>query len=90
LTVQVSAKASPRPAEETVEIIGRYCARNAIAGVWVRDVQPLSPDTAVLTVTPQLDEQAQCRYGGCLQDAVLERHRLTVTEAVLVPREDAP
>lgn len=90
LTVQVSGKTSPRPAEDTVEIVGRYCAGNAIAGVRVRHVEPVSPDTAILTVSPLLDEQAQRRYGGCLEDAILERHRLTVTEAVLVPQDDAP
>ena len=90
LTVHISAKAGPRPAAETVEIIGRYCARNAIAGVRVRQVEPVAPDSAVLVVSPLLDEQAQRRYGGCLQDAVLERHSLTVTDAVLVPEDSTP
>jgi hypothetical protein len=90
LTVQVSTKASPRPAAETVEIIGRYCARNAIAGVRVQQVEPVSPDSAVLVVSPLLDEQAQRRYDGCLQDVILERHRLTVTGTELVPEATAP
>jgi hypothetical protein len=85
LTVQVSAKTPPRPAEQTVEVIGRYCASNAIAGVTVRHVRPASADSAVLVVSPVLDHQAQRRYGGCLQDANLERHRLTVIDTVLVP-----
>jgi hypothetical protein len=38
----------------------------------------------VLIVSPLLDKDAQRRYGGCLQDAILEYHRLTVTNAVLV------
>ena len=85
ITVQVTANTAVRPAEETVEIVGRYCARKAIDGVRVRRVEPAAPGIAVLIVEPLLDEQAQRRYGGCLQDANLERHRLTVTETLLVP-----
>jgi hypothetical protein len=90
ITVQVSAQAAPRPAEEAVEIVGRYCARNAIEGVVVRRVEPAASGTAVLVVAPLLDEQAQRRYGGCLQDANLEEHWLTVTEIVLAPGDDQP
>lgn len=85
LTVQVSTKTWPRPAEQTVEAIGRYCALNAIAGVTVEQVRPATSESAVLVVSPVLDEQAQRRYSGCLQDANLERHRLTVTDTVRVP-----
>jgi hypothetical protein len=88
LTVQVRAKAAIRPAEETVELVGRYCARNAIVGVDVHEVRPASADSAVLVVSPVLDHQAQRRYGGCLEDARLERHRLTVVDTVLVPVEE--
>ena len=87
LTVQVSTRTTARPAEDTVELIGRYCARNAIVGVDVQEVRPASADSAVLVVSPVLDHQAQRRYGGCLEDARLERHRLTVVDTVLVPVE---
>jgi hypothetical protein len=88
LTVQVRAKTTIRPAEETVELMGRYCAGNAIVGVDVHEVRPASPDSAVLVVSPVLDHQAQRRFGGCLEDARLERHRLTVVDTVLVPVEE--
>ena len=90
ITVQVSSHARPRPAVETVEIIGRYCARDAIPGVRFQRVQPVSPDSAMLIVSPLLDEDAQRRYGGCLKDAILERYRLTVTKTELVPARDEP
>ena len=88
LTVQVRSKTTIRPAEETVELMGRYCAGNAIVGVDVHEVRPASPDSAVLVVSPVLDHQAQRRFGGCLEDARLERHRLTVVDTVLVPVEE--
>jgi hypothetical protein len=86
LVVRVESKTRvPSPPAETVELLGRYCARNAISGVRVERVEPRTPDTALLVVSPLLDEQAQRRYGGCLEDGVLFRHRLTVTGATLVP-----
>lgn len=89
LTVQVSSRISPRPPAETVEIVARYCARNSIRGVEVLRVDADTADSAVLIVSPLLDKDAQRRYGGCLQDAILEYHRLTVTNAVLVSGKDA-
>ena len=88
LTVQVESRLNAPLAEETVEIVGRYCSRNAIAGVEVLRVESQSADSAVLTVSPLLDEEMLRRYGGCLQDGVLEYHRLTVTETHLVAGKD--
>jgi hypothetical protein len=51
----------------------------------VERVDPRAADTAVLVVSPLLDEQAKRRYGGCLQDANLDRHRLRIVDAVHVP-----
>ncbi|HEU4539696.1 MAG TPA: hypothetical protein VFR23_01090 [Jiangellaceae bacterium] len=91
LTVQVSSRVASLPtAADTVEIVGRYCALNAILGVQVLQVEADAPDSAVLIVSPVLDEEAQRRYGGCLQDAILEDHRLSVTKTVLVAEEDTP
>jgi hypothetical protein len=90
LTVQVSSRVSTPPAADTVEIVGRYCSRDAIAGVEVMKVEANSPDSAVLTVSPLLDEEMLRRFGGCLQDAILESHRLTITETVLVAGKDSP
>ena len=66
-------------------MMGRYCARTAISGVAVEGVRPAGADTAVLVVSPVLDEQAIRRYSGCLQDANLDRHRLTVTDTERIP-----
>lgn len=89
LTVQVSSRVSTPPAVDTVEIVGRYCSRDAIAGVEVLKIVADSPDSAVLTVSPLLDEEMLRRYGGCLQDAILESHRLTVTKTLLVAGKDS-
>jgi hypothetical protein len=85
LTVQVSARSLTPGADETVEMMARYCASTAIAGVTVEDVRPAGTDTAVLVVSPVLDGQAVRRYSGCLQDANLDEHRLTVTSTERVP-----
>jgi hypothetical protein len=85
LTVQVSARSVTPPAEETVEMMGRYCARTAISSVAFEDVRPAGADRAVLVVSPVLDGQAVRRYSGCLQDANLDLHRLTVTATERIP-----
>jgi hypothetical protein len=90
LTVQVLAKAQFRPPAETVETMARYCARTAITGVSFERVEPVSATTALLVVSPLLDEEAQRRYGGCLEDVSLSWHKLTVTKAVLVPARTQP
>ena len=37
-------------------------------------------------LSPLLDAEAQNRFGGCLEDAVLDRHKLGVTDVRLAPR----
>jgi hypothetical protein len=86
LTVRVESRSDrPLPPVEAVGTVGRYCARNAISRVRVDDVRPGPPGTAVLVVSPLLDPQSTRRYGGCLEDAVLFRHRLTVVRDVAEP-----
>jgi hypothetical protein len=86
LTVRVESRSDRSGAPvDTVGTVGRYCARNAIRGVRVEQVLPGGPGTAVLVVSPALDEQAARRYGGCLEDGVLFRHRLTVIRDVVRP-----
>ena len=85
MTVQVSTRSVTPPAEETVEMMGRYCARTAISSVAFEDVRPAGADRAVLVVSPVLDGQAVRRYSGCLQDANLDLHRLTVTATERIP-----
>lgn len=87
MSVQVSVQDRPLRPAETVGTMARYCARNAIFGVRFERVEPESADTALLVVSPLLDDEAQRRFGGCLEDANLDRNRLVVTRTVLVPAE---
>jgi hypothetical protein len=89
ITVEVATKEAPGESpEQTVEVMGEYCARTAISGVDVERIVPATADTAVLVVSPLLDEEALRRYGGCLEDANLDQHRLTVAGSALVPVTD--
>jgi hypothetical protein len=85
LVVDVDSKSAPAPPAATVDVVGRYCARNAISGFRVAEVRPRTGDTAVLVVTPMLDPQSRRRLGGCLEDAVLFRHRFRVVGTSAVP-----
>jgi hypothetical protein len=90
LTIEVSAKGQSHAPGEAVEIMARYCTRIAITEVSFERVEPVAANTALLVVSPLLDEEAQRRYGVCLQDGNLNRHQLTVTRAVLVPAGAEP
>jgi hypothetical protein len=71
---------------EVAEVLGRYCVLNAGVNVHYGDVGPGADGRVLLRVTPLLDEDAQKRFGGCLEDAVLDRHRVGVTDVRLAPR----
>jgi hypothetical protein len=71
---------------EVVEVMGRYCSINAGTTARYVDVRKGPGDSTLLRVRPLLDGDAQRRYTGCLEDAALEWHRLTVTSTVLAPR----
>ena len=79
----------PTPAEETVDLVGRFCTRHAISGVQVVGVEPAGPTTATLVVRPLLDQEGQGRLRGCLEDATLDRHVLTVVQVALRPEGSA-
>ena len=82
LTVEVTTKGPlGESADKTVEAMGQYCARTAIRGVDVERVEPAAQDTAVLVVSPLLDEESLRRYSGCLEDTNLDLHRLAVSAA---------
>jgi hypothetical protein len=87
LTVDVRTKAAPAPAVDTVGTMARYCARTAISGVRVVGVESRTATSAVLVLSPLLDQEARRRFAGCLEDANLTWQRLTVTGSVLVPAE---
>lgn len=71
---------------EVAEVMGRYCVLNAGVNVRFGDVRPGPDGGVLLRMSPLLDEDAQNRFGGCLEDAVLDRHRIAVTDVRLVPR----
>jgi len=71
---------------DVAEAVGRYCVLNSGVNVRFGSVAPVPEGGALLRVTPLLDEDAQKRFGGCLEDAVLDRHQLAVTDVRLAPR----
>lgn len=85
LTVEVERNGRASTDLEVAEVVGRYCVLNAGVDVRFRDVVA-TPEGVLLRVTPLLDADAQKRFGGCLEDAVLDRHRLAVTDVRLAPR----
>lgn len=85
LTLQIERNGRASTDLEVAEVMGRYCVLNSGVDVRFRDVVA-GPDGVLLRVTPLLDTEAQKRFGGCLEDAVLDRHKLGVTEVRLAPR----
>jgi hypothetical protein len=71
---------------DVVEIVGRYCVLNAGVTVRFGAVTPGPDGSTLLRLNPLLDDDAQRRFTGCLEDAVLEWHQLEVTGTDLAPR----
>lgn len=87
LTVEVDSRGPARDDIVVVEVAGRYCSLNTGTGVRFRGVEATgSPESTLLHVEPLLDDDAQGRFIGCIQDSTLEWHRLTVTDTALTPR----
>lgn len=86
MTVEVSTRGPATSDIEVVETMGRFCSIDSGTGVEYVDVSPGPGESTFLRLSPLLDEDAQDRFVGCLQDAVLERHRLDVTRIELDPR----
>lgn len=86
MTVVVDARGPTTIDIDVVETVGRYCTVDTGTGITFAGVAP-GPEagTTLLRLEPLLDEDAQARYIGCLQDAVLEWHRLSVTRTELDP-----
>jgi hypothetical protein len=85
MTVEVDNRGPTTTDTEVVETVGRYCTLNSGTHTRFRGVQPGPGEATLLSVSPLLDEDAQSRYVGCIEDAVLEWHRLTVTATELTP-----
>jgi hypothetical protein len=86
MTVVVDNRGPTTTDIAVVETVGRYCTLNSGTHVRFRGVQTGPGEATTLRVSPLLDEDAQNRYIGCVEDAVLEWHRLTVTATELTPR----
>ena len=85
MTVDVDARGPTTSEIDVVETIGRYCAVDSGTEVSFVAVAPGPRGTTLLRLEPLLDSDAQGRYIGCVEDAVLEWHRLTVTATSLDP-----
>ena len=91
LTVEVRRSGTVVHGATTVEAVGRYCSATSGVGVRFVDVRPGPATTTLLRVSPLLDEDAENRYSGCVQDAIVDRRWLTVRSVELTPeRIDAP
>lgn len=79
LSVEVDNRGPTTEPREVVEAAGRFCALDTGVGITFAGVADGPAGTTLLRVEPLLDDDAQRRYVGCLEDALLEWHRLTVT-----------
>lgn len=86
LTLDVDRNGRVSTDLDVADSMGRYCVLNSGVDVRFGDVAPGPGGTVLLRVTPLLDADAQKRFGGCLEDAVLDRHRVAVTGVRLAPR----
>lgn len=86
MTVEVSSRGPTHPDIDVVETVGRYCSVNTGTGVRYLGVAPGPGESTQLRLAPLLDEDAQDRFVGCVEDAVLEWHSLDVTGTTLDPR----
>jgi len=86
MTVEVSSRGPTYPAIDVVESVGRYCSMNSGVGVRYLGVAEGPGESTLLRLAPLLDEDAQDRFVGCVEDAVLEWHSLDVTGTALDPR----
>jgi hypothetical protein len=86
MTVEVDSRGPTRGDIEVVEAAGRYCSINTGTGIRFQGVEPAGAESTLLHVAPLLDDDARTRLVGCLEDALLEWHRLTVTDTALTPR----
>ncbi len=85
MTVDVDARGTTTSEIDVVETIGRYCAVDSGTDVSFVGAEPGPEGTTLLRLEPLLDSDAQGRYIGCVEDAVLEWHQLTVTATRLDP-----
>ncbi|HET7532346.1 MAG TPA: hypothetical protein VFJ83_04295 [Nocardioidaceae bacterium] len=87
MTVEVEDQGFTTSDIDVVETVGRFCALDTGTQIRFREVDPGPGESTLLRLSPLLDKDAQNRYIGCVEDAVLEFHQLTVTGTVLAPRQ---
>lgn len=86
MTVEVDSKGPTYPDIDVVETVGRYCVVNTGTGIRFLGVRSGPGESTTLRLAPLLDEDAQMRFIGCVEDALLEWHSLDVTGTTLDPR----
>lgn len=86
MTVQVERKGHTTTDVNAVTTVARYCTINTGIGVRFAGARSGPDQTVSLRVSPLLDADAQDRFIGCLEDAILEWHKLSVTQTALTPR----
>lgn len=86
LTLHVERNGRVSTDADVAEAMGRYCVLSSGVDARFGGVAPGPDGHVLLRVSPLLDEDAQKRFGGCLEDAVLDRHRVAVTDVRLAPR----
>lgn len=70
---------------EAVAVVGEFCTVHAGVDVRLVGVAPGRAGSTLLRVRPLLDAAARERFSGCVQDAILDRHSLTVLATRLAP-----
>jgi hypothetical protein len=85
MTVRVDSRGPTTSVAEVARTVGQYCALDLGVGVRFLGVRPGAGSSATLRLAPLLDDDAQRRYVGCVEDAVLEWHQLSVTGTTLEP-----
>ena len=71
--------------DEAVAVVGEFCTVHAGVDVRFLGVAPGRRGSTLLRVSPLLDAAARERFSGCVQDAILDRHSLTVLATRLAP-----
>ena len=86
LTLQVERNGRVSTDIEVAVTMGRFCVLSSGVDVRFGGVAPGPDGQVLLRVSPLLDEDARKRFGGCVEDALLDRHRVAVTDVRLSPR----
>jgi hypothetical protein len=82
LTVSLSERRIDADVVPTTRTLVDLCLAATAVPIKQASVRGLDDTRARITLSPRLDEAAQRRLNGCLEDAVLDRRLLDVTEVI--------